>query len=332
MGRLLLRLPNWLGDAILASEVVARAQVDPAGPPAVALRGWLAPLAEGWGEGLDVTPGLADAEAQPRRWASSRATVRRAGITRALVLTESWRGVGWARGAGLHPVTCFAGAGRRWLGARTVPRPPGHLLEQYAHLATAAGLPPAPRGAPFVVPDIWRAEARAALGPGDDQQRFLVLAPGASYGNAKRWPPAFFAAAAAELARDGWRVIVVGTAAEVAAGEAIAAAAGAAGTNLAGRTSLRALGGLCALAQIVLGNDSGVVHLAAAAGTPTVAVFGSTASDWTAPRTPGHHSVATPTPCAPCFQSTCRFGAPCLSAIAPPEVARAVRRAAGAAP
>lgn len=326
MSRLLVRLPNWLGDAVMASAVVGRVRRKQTRPAVLVLRHWLTPLAEAWGEGLALAPELADAETNPRAWFAAARDARLAGVDSALILTESWRGAAWARAAGLHPIVCFAGAGRAVLGARTVPRPAGHLAEQYGALADAAAVPASVAGPTFEVPESWRTAARQLLGA-HASHPFVVLAPGATFGNAKRWPASSFHALAGDLSRSGMRIVVTGTADEAAAGAALCEAAGTGALNLAGRTDLRALGGVCALAHVVVGNDSGVVHLAAAAGTPTVAPYGSTAPAWTAPISPRHRSLTSATPCSPCFQSTCSFGAPCLAQISVRDVARAVHDA-----
>jgi heptosyltransferase-2 len=86
--------------------------------------------------------------------------------------------------------------------------------------------------------------------------------------------------------------------------------------NLAGRTDLLALSALLQEAALFVGNDSGPAHLAAAVGTTTLTIFGSTNPDWTAPlgeraRIVGPH----PVPCTPCYRKLCPIGLPCLKEL-----------------
>lgn len=113
-------------------------------------------------------------------------------------------------------------------------------------------------------------ELRAA-----DARGTLVLHPGATDPR-RRWPAERFCALARAAASEGWQVLVVGDETDAAAGERIAAAARAAGgpaSSLAGRLGLSALMGVLAVATVMVGNDSGPRHLAAAAGTPTVGLY-----------------------------------------------------------
>ncbi len=113
---------------------------------------------------------------------------------------------------------------------------------------------------------------------------WIAFLPGAARGPAKQWPAEHFALAAAQLmAQTGGSIITLGTAAEAAVCQQVAAAAAPNGLNLAGQTSLEELAAFLALAAAVLCNDSGGMHLAAALGTPLVALFGITNPDQTGP-------------------------------------------------
>lgn len=123
----------------------------------------------------------------------------------------------------------------------------------------------------------WGDVARA-IGLAPDA-RFALLAPGAGW-STKRWPAARFAALAQRLAQDGLRVVVTGSSEERALVHEVAAPAGA--LEVAA-DDLPAAIALCARARVVVSNDSGLAHLAAAAGAPTVALFGPTNPDLTGP-------------------------------------------------
>jgi heptosyltransferase II len=113
---------------------------------------------------------------------------------------------------------------------------------------------------------------------------------------------------------------VVGTAAERAVCEVVAADIGAGAVSLAGTTDLERLVELAAGAGVAVCNDSGLAHVCAAVGAPTVVVFGSTSSAWTAPLGPRVRVVQRAPVCAPCFRADCRIGYACLEAVTAREV------------
>jgi heptosyltransferase-2 len=167
------------------------------------------------------------------------------------------------------------------------------------------------------------AQARlAAAGVGGGP--YLVVAPGARFGAAKRYPAERFAAAAESVAAARRiAVVLVGAAEDAAATRAVRDALPSA-VDLAGRTTLGELVGILAGATGVLANDSGTMHLAAALGVPTVGVFGSTNPRWTAPRGARATALARPVWCAPCYAPTCVQDFGCMLGIAPEVVARAL--------
>ncbi|HKQ19422.1 MAG TPA: glycosyltransferase family 9 protein, partial [Candidatus Eisenbacteria bacterium] len=128
-----------------------------------------------------------------------------------------------------------------------------------------------------------------------------------------------FAAVGARMALDRRLTLVVVGAAEdraVAASVAkSAAAAGAIVADMTGGTDLAELVGILAAADAVVSNDSGVMHLAAALGRPTVGIFGSTSPVWTSPAAPWVANLYAAYPCSPCFRRTCPIGYRCLEAI-----------------
>jgi heptosyltransferase-2 len=151
--------------------------------------------------------------------------------------------------------------------------------------------------------------------------------PGAEYGPAKRWPIENYLAAAREIHRRtgcGW--LVLGGANDArAAGklEASLSCSKAPVVNLAGRTSLRELCAVLKVCRLVLTNDTGPMHLAAALGTPVVAPFGSTSPELTGPGLPGndlHRVITAGVPCSPCFRRTCPIDFRCMTQISPRDV------------
>jgi heptosyltransferase-2 len=97
--------------------------------------------------------------------------------------------------------------------------------------------------------------------------------------------------------------------------------------NLAGKTSLRELMSLLKLCRVLLSNDSGPMHVAAALGIPVVVPFGSTSPELTAPGLPGdthHHLLRVAVPCAPCFRRSCPIDFRCMTGISVDRVVAAV--------
>jgi lipopolysaccharide heptosyltransferase II len=192
-----------------------------------------------------------------------------------------------------------------------------HQVENYRELAGLLG-DPRPEDVPHVrVNDVWRVGA-ARLWPAGAAPR-VVLQPGATYGPTKRWDPERFAAVGAALAKDGADVAVVGGPGDrEPVSEVLAAFPDA--RDLCGRTSTGELAAVLEGADLVITNDTGPMHLAAAVGTPTVAIFGSTSPTWTAPYGEGHRVLHEPPPCNPCFQRECSIGMLCLDGVSAERV------------
>ena len=172
--------------------------------------------------------------------------------------------------------------------------------------------------------------AQALQAFGLQSGRYVVMAPGAEFGPAKRWPAQHFAELAQRLDQT---IVLLGSGKEFPLCEEIAAPvnAQAAGKclNLAGTTTLAQALGMIAAAQGVISNDSGLMHVAAAFGVPQVALFGSSSPLHTPPlnqkaavlwlkNEPAYQGSLD---CAPCFERVCPLGhTRCLNAITPDMV------------
>jgi len=183
-------------------------------------------------------------------------------------------------------------------------------------------------------PNLERLRAEHAL---DALDPLVALMPGAEYGVAKRWPAARFAELAAWLAGAGTNVIVLGSAKERPLGDEIVAAAGKPRVrNLCGQTSLVDVIDLLAAADAAVSNDSGLLHVAAASGTPVVAIYGSSSPKFTPPLTQTAAVVYLGIECSPCFQRECPLGhLRCLTEISVERVEAALaqlRRSRGTRP
>jgi heptosyltransferase-2 len=157
------------------------------------------------------------------------------------------------------------------------------------------------------------------------------LNPGAEYGPAKRWPVEKFIAAAKEIQqRTNCAWILFGGKSDAVITSQIESAIRnpqSAIFNFAGKTSLRELMSLLKLCRVLLTNDSGPMHVAAALGTPVVAPFGSTSPELTGPGLPGdtrHHLLKSGAPCSPCFLRECPIDFRCMNGVGVERVVEAV--------
>lgn len=159
---------------------------------------------------------------------------------------------------------------------------------------------------------------------------FAAFMPGAEFGPAKRWPEENYAALARSLIAGGLPVVLLGSANDRAVTGAIARQAPGA-IDLAGATRLVDAVDLLAAARVAVTNDSGLMHIAAAVGTPVVAVYGSTSPENTPPLTDRRELVWLKLDCSPCHKRECPLGhMNCLRTLDVRLVEDAVRRATGA--
>lgn len=314
LGRILLRLPNWLGDALMARPLAHALRAAHPGARIVALGPAsildLLEREQVWDESRAWPPaGQRDRFLQEQGWDA------------ALVLPPSFSSAWHAWQAGARRRIGFSGEARSWLlttAVRREPRGNRHLSREYLDLGSCLGAGEVGGILPVLcVPALSGALQELATGP------FAVLAPGAIHGPAKRWPVERFAALARELIARGLRVLACGGKHDADSCAALAKAVGGGTLSVAGRTSLGEQAALCAEAALVVSNDSGLAHLSGAVGAPTIAIFGSTSSAWTAPLGARVRVVQRPPVCSPCFARTCRIGYACLDAVSVSRVLRA---------
>jgi len=156
--------------------------------------------------------------------------------------------------------------------------------------------------------------------------RFIVLNPGAAYGSAKRWHEDRFATVADILAGElRLNVAIIGSAAEKPVASQIRDRLKSAAAVLSGKTSLEMLIGVLAESSLMITNDSGPMHIAAALGVPTVAIFGSTDEKATGPYGPRTRIVKHPVDCSPCLLRECPIDHRCMNLVTVDDVCRAAR-------
>ncbi|HEY0455065.1 MAG TPA: lipopolysaccharide heptosyltransferase II [Verrucomicrobiae bacterium] len=211
-----------------------------------------------------------------------------------------------------------------------------HHIYHYLRIAEAAGAsakpcPPRINVAAEEVAELkrkWRLDETPSL-------PWFGINPGAAYGPAKRWPAENFSSVAKAVSNEldcGWVIFGSETDAETATmiAREIASAqrAGAAQVlNMAGKTSLRELCVWLRACSLLLTNDSGPMHVAAALDTPVIVPFGSTSPELTGPGLPGdrtHILLTTSAPCAPCFLPECPIDFRCMGEHTVQKVTAAV--------
>jgi len=206
-----------------------------------------------------------------------------------------------------------------------------HQIFEYLNLAAALGANPEPLPPQLFVAPEEIESAKEKFGLAKKAGAVFGLNPGAEYGPAKRWPVEKFIAAAREIQRQtncAW--LLFGGKSDAVITNQIESAIRdpqSAIINLAGKTSLRELMALLKLCRVLLTNDTGPMHVAAALGTPVVVPFGSTSPELTGPGRPGdarNQLLKSDAPCAPCFRRECPVDFRCLNGISVERVVAAV--------
>ncbi|MFL6580050.1 MAG: lipopolysaccharide heptosyltransferase II [Burkholderiales bacterium] len=314
MSRILIVAPSWVGDALLSQPLFALLKrSEPEAVIDVLAPGWALPVFRRMPEisGIIESPFTHGELALRKRLRLGRSLHSR-GYARAYVLPNSFKSalVPWF--ARIPQRIGFIGEARRGLltdARRLDQHAQPRMVQQFAGLALARGarIPtdlPQPR---LQVQSAERDRVLAELKL-DEPARLVCLCPGAEYGPAKRWPPEYFGQLATALAAEGNSVWVIGSAKERDIGEAIRAHSKEAALNLCGRTTLDQAVVLLSRANMVVANDSGLMHVAAALDRPMVALYGSSSAQFTPPLSGNARIVKFDVPCSPCFQRVCPLG------------------------
>ena len=156
-------------------------------------------------------------------------------------------------------------------------------------------------------------------------QKILALCPGAEYGEAKRWPVEHYAEVAKQKLAEGWQVWLFGSEKDKASAAQINTLASNACLDFTGRTALAEAVDLMSLADTVVSNDSGLMHVAAALDKNLVALYGSSDPGFTPPLNAKAQIVSLNLSCAPCFKRECPLGTlACLRDISPDSVLKLI--------
>jgi len=215
-----------------------------------------------------------------------------------------------------------------------LPREEMHAVDRYLALVQHVGLA-APKATDHLpVSEAARSAARRRLEEAGLRKGapYAILCAHARW-ETKQWPAERFAEVADRLhERTGARSVLVGGEAAVPAGRSITGRAKSAPLDLTNRTTLKELVAVIAGARVLVSNDSGPMHIAAAEGVPVVAIFGPTSARRTGPYGPGHRVLSGRAPCSPCYRRECLYAGGslalcCLRNIRAVEVAELVLEA-----
>jgi heptosyltransferase II len=324
--KILVRGPNWIGDAVMATPALGALRI--AFPNATLV--------------VAAHPGVADLF-RPHPYCDGVLDYDRRGRHRGVygVLRFAWElrrecfdlAILLQNAIEAAILACLAGIPRR-AGYRTDLRGPllthgvpvgvrerrMHHTEYYRNMLAKLGITGGDERLRLSCTAEEQDWAGKTLGPG----RWIAIHPGAIYGSAKRWFPERFAAVADHLAASyDARIVLVGGRDASDAARSMELAMTIRPCNLTGTTSIRQFMAILESCSLLITNDSGPMHVGAALGVPIVAIFGPTDHTTTSPLAVRYRLVRKPTDCAPCLKRHCPTDHRCMTAITADDVIQA---------
>ncbi|HEX5483180.1 MAG TPA: lipopolysaccharide heptosyltransferase II [Terriglobia bacterium] len=328
--KILLRAPNWIGDAVMSLPALEALRVRfPEAEIVLVSKPWVSDV---YAHHPAVDRQIIyDAQGEHRGSAGFSKLIRQLREERfeaAILFQNAFHAAWMAWRAGIPTRVGYARDARARLLTESIETPPpaayGHQAYYYLHLLFRAGIierPDPPRALEeirLIVPPeerSWAVRYVESLGlPGP---RFLVgVVPGASFGPAKRWPAERFAELADRLAMALHAdVVLFGAASERPLAEEVAQEMKHTPAIVAGEATLRQSMALLERCRLVVTNDSGMMHVAAALALPVVAIFGSTDPDATGPFGPNARVVRHEVECSPCGLRVCPIDFRCMEGL-----------------
>jgi heptosyltransferase II len=327
--KILMRAPNWVGDSVLAIPAMkAVRETFPEAEITLLARPWVAGVFKGawfidhlWSEPRPASMG---------DWIRITRGIRRNRFDLALLFPNSFESAAMVFLGRVPRRIGYATDGRRWLLTNSLKpgRTKRHQVHYYLDLAGSLSAPVDKPSIEIEASAEDKAQAASLLVSEGivEGRHFLVLNPGAAYGSAKRWREEGFAEAGDLLAEEfGLDVAIIGSELERSIAERIKQRMHSRVAVLNGKTSLETLIGVISKSSLVLTNDSGPMHIAAALGVPTVAVFGPTDDAVTGPYGPRTRVVKEPVECSPCLLRECPIDHRCMLRVSAAAVCRAAR-------
>jgi heptosyltransferase II len=319
--------PSWIGDTIMAQPLFAQLHARYPGLQLDALAPrWVAPVLQRMDEIAEVvdSPFGHGQLSLKARWRLARQMAAR-GYDAVYVLPNSLKSALVPFMAGIPQRIGFTGEARYGLinVRHTLDKDALPLMvERFAQLAEAPGAPvPKPISHPKIRSTAADQEKALSGLKLERPARIAAFCPGAEYGPAKRWPAAHFATLAKKLAAQGYVIWLFGSPKDHAVAEEIAQLAPGLCRNLCGATTLCQAVDLLAMSDLVVCNDSGLMHVAAALDRPIVALYGSSSPGFTPPLSDQADILSLNLDCSPCFKRECPLGhLDCLKKLSPEQV------------
>jgi heptosyltransferase II len=339
---ILIRGVNWVGDAVMSIPAMREIRrLFPESHISLLVNPWVSPI---YAEVEFVDEILQyDKRGIHKGWAGFGRLVsdlRRRDFDLAILLQNAFEAALIACCARIPMRVGYARDGRHLLLTHACKIDPGvrqvHQVYYYLGILSSLGL---------LAPRLWerndcrfptgigvretdREAALAMLRTNGINENDLVVAvnPGAFYGEAKRWFPERYAAVADALAtRYGAQIVILGASSDLETAGRVAAHMSSRPVILAGQTTLGQLMGLLKQIDLLITNDSGTMHLAAALDVPQLAIFGSTSEIATGPLNQNAAVIKHQVECNPCFLRECPTDFRCMKGVTVMEVVDAAR-------
>jgi heptosyltransferase-2 len=330
INKILIRATNWVGDAVMTLPALEAVRENfPSASVTVLARPWVAPVFENH-------PAVNDLIIYPKHETLIKNLSETLHIVRvirakrydlAILFQNAFEAALLAFLGGVKSRLGFDSDGRGLLLTHPIKRSDEifsvHQVEYYLSVLKAAGLKAESRNPALYIAkkDFIRADDLLKSNGISGNDFLLGLGPGAIFGNAKRWPAERFAKIG-DRAADTWnaRVIIMGSKKEQVIGASMASLMRNKPVDFCGKTSLGEAMGIIGRCNLFVTNDSGLMHVAAALGVPTLAIFGSTDHVATGPRGAKTGIIKHDIDCSPCLKPECPTDFKCMLSIEVEEV------------
>lgn len=332
INKILILLPNWIGDAVLSLPAIYRirggfpsAHISVIGLPHITALFKEYPFIDD----IIVYPD----KSQKAGLLPAVREIRKYGFDLSILFPNSLRSAIIARLAGI-PLRCGYNRDGRGL-LLNIPVKLSedikkvHQSEYYLNIASALECNPNITSSKLFLSKKEEQNAEDFLKKNNITPENLIIGinPGAAFGSSKRWYPERYGSVARTLINNyNGRIIVFGSQKETDIAKEITNIAKLPILNMAGKTSVRELMALIARCRLIITNDSGPMHIAAALGIPVTAIFGSTDPELSGPLGEGHVVIRKDVSCSPCFLRTCPTDLKCMDIVSVDDVLKGVAK------
>jgi lipopolysaccharide heptosyltransferase II len=328
--RLLIVSPAWIGDIVVSQTLFKQCRaLNSARAIDVIAPDWAAPLLEAMPEVSRIIP-LQTKHGELDLYKRYRLAkqLQQTDYQQAIVVPRSWKSALIPYWAKIPKRTGWLGE-YRWRLLNDIRHLDRHkypsLRDRYMHLGVDIGQTSGSFEPALLVTEEQLCQTQKKFDL-DLTSKRVALCPGAEYGPSKRWPAKYFATLVRLLVADGITPWLLGSPKDSAIGSEIQQLSDGLAVNLVGKTTLGDVIACLALADGVVSNDSGLMHIAAAVETPLVAIYGSTDPRYTPPLAKQAQILARQVWCRPCFKRVCPYGHTVCLEISPADVLQAIMR------